>query len=77
MESTTITTNTHHSWLKAFGSWLVEHTINLLKSPTTYLAVAGIIGATVSNNVMEHGYSATAKIGNTEFTLTKNQTQES
>lgn len=72
MENKAVTTNTWRSKLFLVGYKLKKIGKAILESPITYVAVAGFVGHKISDNVMEHDYSATAKIGHAEFTLTKN-----
>lgn len=77
MENTTVTTSAFRRKLKVFGYKAKRVGRTILESPLFYLVTAGFIGWKISDNVMEHDYSATAKIGPTEFSLTKNPTQNS
>ena len=77
MENTSVTNCTFRTKLYMFGYKAKRIGKRIIDSPITRLAVAGLIGWKISDNVMEHDYSATAKFGHAEFSLNKNPTQKS
>ena len=75
MENKSIAANTFTMKLNAFGWKAWEFGKMILESPLTYLIAAGYIGSKISDKIMANGYSATARIGITEFSLQKKPEQ--